>query len=373
LYYENKIKINPEYEFCGIYCDSGISGNKEEREGLQSMMTDVRAGQIDLILTKSISRFARSTRIILKYVRELQQLGVAIEFEEQNLNSSTANGEVMLTIMASFAEEERKNVSDNIKWATRKKFKQGKILVDTTSFMGYIKDEDGKLIVQKEEAEIIKLIFKKYLEGTSAYKIAKEFNEMKIPTDHGYEWKYHRILRIISNEKYKGDCLSQKTFVSEFTWKQQKNCGEIEQVYIKNNHEAIVSEEDWEKAQKIKESRKHKTYAYSGFLHCPYCGATLNRHKKWKDKYNWVCSTYIYECKSKCKGIKVPEDALEGMTFTENIVVEEIEENGKKSYSFTPQKDYQRASTEAKSGRVLQSFNKQRRSAIKLQKSGELL
>lgn len=279
----------------------------------------------------------------------------------------------MLTIMASFAEEERKNVSENIKWSTRKRFKSGWFHLNTNRFMGYVKDKDGNLIVKEEEAEVIRLIYKKYLEGTSAYKIAKELNALGIQTDNGTEWKDNRILGIISNEKYKGDCLSQKTFISEFTWKQQKNCGEVEQVYIKNNHEAIVSEEEWEKAQKIRESRKRKKYAYSGFLHCPYCGATLTRHKKWKDEFDWVCSTYLTEGKSNCKGIKVPEKAIDEMEFTENTIIEEIEEDGKKSYCFTPQKDYQRASPQNKSRRILQSFNKQRRTAIKLQKSSNLL
>lgn len=366
LYYENKIRNNPDYEYCGIYCDTGVSGSKENREGLQSMMADARIGKIDLILTKSISRFARSTRIVLKYVRELQQLGVAIEFEEQQLNSSTANGEVMLTIMASFAEQERKNISDNIKWSTRKKFKQGVVLLDTNRFMGYVKDKDGKLIIQEEEAEVIKLIYKRYIEGTSAYRIAKELNAMKIPTDNDHKWSGQRILRMISNEKYKGECLLQKTFVSEFTGKQQKNHGEIEQYYIRNNHEAIISKEDWEKAQKLRESRKCKTYPYSGILHCPYCQATLIRRVKWKEKYDWVCATYLKDGKSTCKGIKVPESILEGMEFIENIVVEEMDNHGEKSYFFTLQKDYKRTEKQDESSCILQSVNKQRRAAIKL-------
>jgi len=373
LYYENKIRNNPDYEYCGIYCDTGVSGSKENRKGLQSMMADARAGKIDLILTKSISRFARSTRIVLKYVRELQQLGVAIEFEEQQLNSSTANGEVMLTIMASFAEEERKNISENTKWSMRKKFKQGVVLLDTNRFMGYVKDKDGKLVVQKEEAEVIKLIYKRYLEGTSAYRIAKELNALEIPTDNDYEWSGQRIIRIISNEKYKGDCLLQKKFVSEYKGKLQPNRGEIEQYYIRNDHEAIASKEDWEKAQILRASRKRKTYPFSGILHCPYCEATLIRHKKWKEKYDWVCATYLTNGKSVCKGIKVPESALEGMEFTENIVVGEIDNHGEKSYSFTSQKDYKRTKPQDESSGILPSVNKQRRAAVKLYKSSDLL
>jgi len=330
------------------------------------MMAAARAGKIDLILTKSISRFARSTRIVLKYVRELQQLGVAIEFEEQQLNSSTANGEVMLTIMASFAEEERKNISNNIKWSTRKRFKQGVILLDTNRFMGYVKDKDGKLIIQEEEAEVIRLIYKRYLEGASAYKIAKELNTLKIPTDNDYEWSGQRILRMISNEKYKGDCLLQKSFVSEYTGKQQKNCGEIGQYYIRNNHEAIISKDDWEKAQSLRKSRKQKTYPFSGMLHCPYCEAKLIRRIKWKEKYDWVCATYLTEGKSICNGIKVPESALEGMEFAENIVVEEIDDHGEKSYIFTPKKDFKRTKTQDESSCLLPSINKQRRTVIKL-------
>ena len=165
LYYETKIKSNPEYEYSGIYSDAGVSGSKEDREGLQKMLADARSGKLDLILTKSISRFARNTKIILEYVREFQQIGVGIVFEEQGINSKTADGEVMLTILASFAEQERKNVSENVKWAMRKKFKRGEVLVDTNRFMGFIKDEEGRLIIDEEEAKIVRLIFEKYIQG----------------------------------------------------------------------------------------------------------------------------------------------------------------------------------------------------------------
>ncbi|MBV4424279.1 recombinase family protein [Clostridium tyrobutyricum] len=365
-YYENKIKNNPGYEYCGIYSDAGVSGAKENRDGLQSMLADARAGKMDLILTKSISRFARNTRMLLQYVRELQQLGVGIVFEEQGINSATANGEVMLTILASLAEEERKNVSENVKWAMRRKFKRGEVLVDTNRFMGFTKDEKGRLIINDDEAKIIKTIFKMYLDGISAYRIAKELNALHCPTDNKREWTSHRILSIISNEKYMGDCLLQKSFISEFTGKQQRNQGELEQFYIRNNHEAIVSRDDWEKAQKIRNSRKGAEYPYRSILHCPYCEATLRRHRKWKDKYDWVCATYLEKGKEACMGIKVPESLLANYEFSEPTVVREVNEGEEKGYCFTKKSEYRRAAKTEKSSSVLQSIDRQRRTVIKL-------
>jgi DNA invertase Pin-like site-specific DNA recombinase len=376
-YYEDKICSNPDCEFVGIYCDEGKSGINPNREGLQQMMSDARDGKLDLILTKSISRFARNTRVVLEYVRELQELDVTIIFEEQGLDSSSGEGEVMLTLLAAFAEEESRNVSDNLKWSERKRCEQGILHFSHTDFLGYNANKNGKLVVVEEEAELVRRIYREYLSGKSAYRIAKELNMEGVTSPKVERWSGQRLLRMICNEKYKGDCLLQKSFVSEVTGKQKKNEGELPQYYIKNDHEAIVNREDWEKAVAMRKaaSKKRKPYPLAGLLHCPYCGGNLRRKLKWKDKYWWVCSTYIVKGIAVCKGIKVDETIILAAGIKEEVVVKEVEQDGKKNFCFIPIAEWQwdDRKEETAGCSILPSIIKQRRTALKLSKPGKLL
>ena len=344
VYYEQKLRTNLEYEFCGVFSDSGISGAKENRPGFISMIGKAKSGGIDLIFTKSISRFARNTVMLLKYVRELKDIGVGVVFEEQKINTLSADGELMLTVLAAIAEEERKSVCTNIRWTVQSRFKRGEVLVDANRLMGYDKDENGRLVPNKEQAKIVRRIYKMYLDGVSAYRIAEQFNEQGVSTYTDKPWSSERILRIISNEKYMGDCKLQKSFVND-NGRQVINQGQRPQYYVKFDHEPIVSRRRWEAAQKIREHRKKKVYPYSGLLRCPYCGAVLIRVVEERGKrVNWVCGTYLQKTKAACKGIRIPEVTLIKITesmmpITEPFVIEEIQ-NGAKSSKKRTEKNF---------------------------------
>ena len=326
-YYEQKLMSNPDYEYCGIFSDLGISGAKEERPGFLEMMGKARQGEIDLIITKSISRFARNTVLLLKYVRELKELGVGVIFEEQKINTLKADGELLLTVLGAITEEERKSVSSNVKWAMQNKFKRGEVMVDTNRLLGYDKDENGNLVINKEQAKIVSRIFKMYLDGESAYEIAKILNSNGVPTYSKKEWMNSRISSILSNEKYVGDCLMQKAFVAD-NGREVINRGQRYKYYIKNNHPPIVTRRDWERAQKIKEDRRTKTYKFTGMLKCPYCGASLIRVVHQHRWISWICATYMQKGKSACSGMRISDGKLNeitrDMTLSEPMVVEEV-------------------------------------------------
>lgn len=183
--YERSIISNPAYEYVGIYADQGISGYSENRPAFKSMIGKARAGEIDLIITKSVSRFARNTVTVLKVARELKELGVGIFFEEQNINTLSGDGEMMHTVLASFAQEESRSMSENNKWTMKKKFERGEIMVNTKRFMGYDKNEYGELIINPEEAKIVQRIFDMYLHGIGSFKIVAKLNEEGIQTITG--------------------------------------------------------------------------------------------------------------------------------------------------------------------------------------------
>lgn len=287
--YERSITSNPAYEYVGIYADQGISGYSENRPAFKSMIEKARAGEIDLIITKSVSRFARNTVTVLKVARELKELGVGIFFEEQNINTLSGDGEMMLTVLASFAQEESRSMSENNKWTMKKKFERGEIMVNTKRFMGYDKNEYGELIINPEEAKIVQKIFDMYLQGIGSFKIAAKLNEEGVQTITGKKWQDTTIRGMLKNEKYKGDCILQKYYTPEnMRGRTVRNNGEVQAYYIEENHPAIVSIEDWEKAQELMEKRKRKRkigtggvekyknrYPLSGMLICPHCGKAL--------------------------------------------------------------------------------------------------
>jgi site-specific DNA recombinase len=351
-YYERILSSNPEYEFIGVFADKGITGTKANREEFIKMLELARNGSIDIIYTKSISRFARNTVDLLEIVREMKLISVEIRFEEEKINTLSGDGELMLAVLSSFAQEESKNASDNIKWRIKKKFENGELIINTRRFLGYDKDEYGDLIINREEAKIVELIFNMYLNGYGSHRIAKELNKKNIPTVTGSRWDQTTILDIIKNEKYKGDALLQKTYTQNHLTKLKKeNRGEVDSFYVIDSHPAIVTKEVWEQAQAEMKKRAEakgnfegnnkgqNRYPLSGMLYCSKCGATLRR-RIWNSKLLckkivWQCSNYIKNGKDACSGTVIDDEIISRLKINEPTVVKEEIKDGKKYYSYT--------------------------------------
>ena len=352
--YQSMIESNPEYEFVGVYADQGISGFSERRPEFQKMMKEARAGKIDLIITKSISRFARNTVTVLKYVRELKEYGVGIFFEEQNMNTLSAEGELMLTIYGAFAQAESSNMSQNNKWSIAKRFERGEPMINTTRFLGYDKDETGDLIINKKEAAQVRRIFDMYLEGIGTHRIAKTLNEEGIKTITEGTWHPSTIRGMLTNEKYKGDFILQKYFTPDHVRNHTvRNTGQKTSYYISDNHPGIVSEEQWQQVQEMLEYNKQKRhisnddnkfqnrYEFSGMLVCPYCGKSLRRRYVYNKKVQWICSTYIQKGKGTCMGVRVDDVWLRKQDIKKRSVVVEETLGKKKSYKLIDFDEYE--------------------------------
>lgn len=350
-YYKQLIESNPEYEFVGIFADYGLTGTKDERSEFQKMLVVARENKIDRILTKSISRFARNTTIVLEVVRELKGLGVEVIFEKENISSFDGDGELMLTVLSSFAQEESKNVSDNIKWQYRRKFEQGELAINTTRFLGYDKDEYGDLIINRSQAKIVERIFNDCVNGKGTFVIAKELTNEGVRTIAGGSWHSSTILAILRNEKYKGDVKLQKTYSKDHLSKKKcTNHGEVDSYYIEDNHSPIVTREIWEEAQRkirsrgeakgnLLEGKYQNRYPLTGMLICSKCQAPLRR-RTWNSKYDckkivWQCSTYINEGKNSCSGTVIEDEVICKMNIRNKTVVKEIMKNGQKHYRYT--------------------------------------
>lgn len=388
-YYENLISANPDYEFIGVFADRGITGTTEERPEFQKMLQIARNGKVDLIITKSISRFARNTAIVLETVRELKLLNIEVRFEKENINTLSGDGELMLTVLSSFAQEESKNVSDNIKWRMRKKFQQGEMIINTKRFLGYDKDEYGDLVINPKEAEVVKRIFNEYLNGKGCFTIAKGLREEGVPTVAGGTWRDSTILRILKNEKYKGDALLQKYYTLDHLRKKKvKNNGEVESYYIEDDHVPIVSREEWETVQEeikkrakkkgiiLGDTKKYKRrYPLTGMLYCSKCGSSLRR-RTWNTKHSckkivWQCSNYVKNGKNACRGTSIDDEVISKLNIKEETVVKEEFRNGKKYYSYTSKIQQNQHSTigkvtEKENGCILQGINRPSRTVIKL-------
>ncbi len=244
-YYTNYIKSRDDWEFVAIYTDEGISAtNTKKREGFKTMIADALAGKIDLIVTKSVSRFARNTVDSLTTVRKLKDEGIEIYFEKENIWTLDSKGELLITIMSSLAQEESRSISENVTWGQRKRMADGKVSFAYSRFLGLDKDkETGKIVVNPEQAETVRLIFHLFLEGMTPHSIATELTSRGIKTPAGKDvWNQQTVRRMLSNEKYKGDALLQKEFTVDFLQKKmKKNEGEVPQYYVEGNHEAIIS------------------------------------------------------------------------------------------------------------------------------------
>lgn len=302
-YYEMKIKENPVWQYAGIYADEGISGTSTKgRVQFNKMVSDALSGKIDLIITKSVSRFARNTVDSLTTIRNLKEHGVEVFFEKENIYTLDAKGELLISLMSSLAQEESRSLSQNISWGKRKRFADGKVSLPYKHFLGYEKGENGHPKIVEEEAEIIRLIYKMFLAGNSAHTIAKHLTSEGIKTPAGCDvWQQTTVLSILRNEKYKGEAILQKTFTADYLTKKVKdNTGEVPKYYVQYSHPAIISPDVYDLVQLELERRKNsKGYitsknALSGKLICGECGATYGS-KLWhsNSKYKrtvWHCN-----------------------------------------------------------------------------------
>lgn len=333
-HYSELIQRRPGWAYAGVYADEALTGTKDDRPEFQRLLADCRAGKIDRVLTKSVSRFARNTVTLLETVRELKELGVAVYFEEQNIDSLSGDGELMLTILASFAQEESKSVSDNCKWRIRKDFSEGKPM-NLPLLYGY-RREKGRIVIDEREAEIVRFIFRSCLNGMGKGRITEELREQGVPCRLGGEWQSETVGGILKNEKYTGDALLQKTYIENHLTKRKCfNRGELPQYYAENTHPAIIDHETYEKAQTLIAERREKTnvqkdvaarYPFSGMIVCGCCGAHYHRRTN-PTRITWQCVTYLRRGKKYCPAKQIPEETLLSLTREALGVPEITEEN----------------------------------------------
>jgi len=313
--YKKLIKENNEWQFAGVYADSALTGTKDERKEFQRLIKDCRAGKIDMIITKSISRFARNTVTLLETVRELDSSNIDVFFEEQNIHSISGEGEMILTFLATFAQEESRSVSENMKWRIKKDFQQG-IIWGGKSCLGY-NLVNKKLKIVPKEAEIVKLIYNLYINGKGDEQICKILEAKKIKPSNGKRWYWSTIKHILENYNYTGNLILQKTYrENHLTKKKRVNNGQFDKYLIKDDHEAIVTVDTFNKVQKIRKARLEqikvgpaRKYAFSGMLTCGVCGRRYT-HKNTAYNEIWKCSYAEKRGKDACHSKQVTNDTL---------------------------------------------------------------
>ncbi len=322
-YYKQHIQGNPDWEFAGVFADEGISGTStKQRDGFNRMVGLALDGGIDLILTKSISRFARNTVDTLKTVRDLKAAGVEVIFEKENLHTMDPKCEVMLTIMSSLAQEESRSISENVRWGQQKSMRDGKVSVPYSSFLGYRKGKDGRLEIVEEEAKTVRLIYRFFLEGRTINGIARHLTDSGIPTPTGKaKWPVSTVKSILSNEKYKGDALLQKTYTVDYLTKEiRKNDGERRQYLVTGSHAPIIDPDIFERVQqKLAEQKAYRqkirgNSPLSNKIICGCCGAFYG-HKVWHNRANtekydvWYCNER-YKGDTQCQTPTLREDEI---------------------------------------------------------------
>ena len=333
-YYTDKINKNPKWQMAGIFADEGITGTQaKKRPEFLKMIRLCRQGKIDIILTKSLSRFARNTVDSLDYIRELRTLGIAVVSEKENINTLTAESEMLITIMSCFAQAESESISKNVAWGIRQSFKNGNVPMQYARLLGYTKGENELPEIVPDEAVIVQEIFSRYLDGASMEQIADGLNSRGLTTKgSGSPYRKIAIQRILTNEKYTGDALLQKTYITDcITKKSRKNNGELPMYLVKNHHEPIISRTDFnrvqeemarrsakrtiaEKLTKTEQGKYSAKYALSELLVCGECG-THYRRVTWTAKgfkeIKWRCINRIQYGKKKCHSSPtVDEQAL---------------------------------------------------------------
>lgn len=356
-YYEELIAEHAEWEFAGIYTDCGISGtNVKKREGFRRMLQDCEAGKVDRILVKSVSRFARNTVDLLETVRYLRKRGISVWFEEQQMDSMTEEGELMLTLMASVAQAESESISENARWAIQKRFQSGIANTKRRTF-GYQWIE-GRLTVVPEEAEVVRRIFANFLVGGSHTKMAEELTREGVTTICGNAFSTSAISTILRNVTYTGNTLLQKTWIQDpITKKKLKNTGQLPRYFVPDTHEAIIEMETYQKVQeKLEQNRQEgrfpynhtgEKYPFTGKVICGCCGRHYTRQlwntgKKGEKRATWVCTRKKSEKYRWCDGKNFSEETLkkscaaaldlkdfDETVFAEKVDVIQVESTGK--------------------------------------------
>ena len=331
-YYSDLIQRNPEWVYVGMYADYGVTGTKTNRSEFNRLLADCEAGKIDIVLTKSISRFARNTVDLLKTVRQLKELGIEVRFEKEGISSLSGDGEVMLTLLASFAQEEVISLSNNVKWSIRKRMAQGMPHVPFRIF-GYNR-HNGQLVINPEEAAIVQRIFQNFLDGKSRIQTARELQAEGKKTRSGHRWQDSNIKVILTNITYTGNLLLQKEFIEDpINKRTRKNKGELPQYYVENTHEPIIDLATFQYIQEEIARRKElgpfsskslNPTCFSGKINCGNCGCHYIRNSQPKSvgisasnekKISWICGKRKKSCKE-CSNKTIPEDILKKICAT---------------------------------------------------------
>ena len=353
-YYSDMIQRHPGWLYCGVYSDEALTGTKEDRDGFQRLLTDCRAGKIDMVITKSISRFARNTVTLLNTVRELKSLGVDVFFEEQNIHSMSGDGELMLTILASYAQEESLSASENQKWRIKRNFENG---IPWRGFMYGYRMIDGRYEIVPKEAEVVRRIYAEHQKGKGYTAIARQLNEENIPSPMGMAWRPSVIRKMLSNYAYTGNLLLQTTYrENHITKKTLLNKGEHPMYHATETHDAIIDMLDFRKTQEEKARRAdhftkgpkgpNNVYPFSGKLICAGCGKHYRR-KITAGGAVWICTTFNTYGKSACPSKQVPEsivmdavaevvelDAFDAEVFRDRITTVRVENGNMLTFRF---------------------------------------
>ena len=358
-YYNSYIGSRGDWELIGIYADEALTGTKDGRPEFQRLLADCRAGKIDMGITKALTRLARNTVTLLETVRELKSLDIDIFFEKENIHTLSADGELMLTLLASFAQEESRSASENMKWRIRKKFEQGQPTY--VRMLGYIM-QNGTFYVVEEEAEIVRQIFQDYLSGMGLNALMKKLNRTGVPTLYGGPWRENTIRDILRNEKYAGNLLLQKTYRKDHISKKiMINRGELPMYYAADTHEAIIDKDTFNRVQIELKKRAAKytsvppycsKYLFTGLLHCKFCGKRFQRKltssgKKYPKKAVWICEGFQRRGKDFCHSQRIPEpilinktsealglDSFDRETLLEHITEIQVPEHNRLVYVF---------------------------------------
>lgn len=332
-HYTSYIQANPDWELAEVYADDGISAtNTAKREAFNRMIADCRAGKIDMILAKSISRFSRNTVDCLKYTRELKSLNIAVYFEKENINTLDSKGEVLMTIMAALAQQESESISANVRLGIQFRNQQGKVRVNHNRFLGYTKDDEGKLIIVPDEADIVRRIYAEYMDGKTFLQIRRGLEKDGIKNGAGNtKWWESNIRQILTNEKYIGDALLQKTYtVSVLEKKRSQNDGNLPKYYVEGCHEAIIDKDVFLRVQAeikrrsnlITDGKKRVysgKYALSGIVICCHCGDVFRRIK-WNNRgvksTVWRCASRVEKNGPDCPARTLKEEELKAAVVT---------------------------------------------------------
>ncbi len=318
-YYSGIIQSHNGWKYAGVYADEALTGTKDNRDNFQRLINDCREGKIDMVITKSISRFARNTVTLLKTVHELKDLGVDVYFEEENIHSTDPQGELLLSFLAGYAQEESRSVSENQKWRVRQNFQNGK---PWRGFMMGYRYDGEKYVVVPEEAEIIRSIYADYLDGKGIIAIMKRLNEDGVLTQQGYTWHQSAVTRILRNYTYTGNLLLQTKYrENHLTKRTLVNHGELPMYHAENTHEPIIDIGTYDlvqlemtrRSEKFAKQSTRKTYPFTGLITCGICGKHYRRKMKETGPV-WICNTYNTHGKKACPSKAIPETVLTAIT-----------------------------------------------------------